>query len=145
MYAFCEKEQNQQRKQARARRQGGIEQQSCQSQWQHTPTKIIPDFVPGKAPQGIAAHTLRRVNPGQQPGEQLPVATGPAMQPLEPARPGGRIPVIQAQGTIRGATGQFTFQQVMAQHRVRENPALGSVQQCFGHIGPFALKASLAA
>ena len=135
-------EQQRQHKQTRTCQQRGKQQHSCLTEGQKGAAQIVPELVTGESGKGIAAQPLRGLHPRQKPWKQLPVSTRPAVEPLKPARPRGGSPVVQAEGAVHGTAGQFALQQIVTQHRVRENPALRGDQQPLGVINALALIAA---
>ena len=116
--------QQRQHKQTRTGQQRGKQQHPRLTDRQQGAAQIVPELVTGESGKGIAAQPLRGLHPRQEPWKQLPVPARPAVEPLKPARPCGGSAVVQAEGAVRGAAGQFALQQIVTQHRVREDPAL---------------------
>ena len=67
------------------------------------------------------------------------------MEALQPAHQGGGMSVVEGNGRILGTAGQFALQQVVAEHRIRENPVLRGLQQRVGAVESFALKVTMSA
>ena len=121
---------------------GSVDHQHQLAQGNQAAAKIVSQLTAAAAGKGIAPHAAGGFHMGEQPGQQLPVAPCPAVEALQPARQGGGVAVVEGDGRVLGAAGQLALQQVVAEHRIGENPVLRGFQQRVGAVEPLALKAA---